>query len=42
MNKELKIIYQNYNMQVFKFGGASVKDANGVKNLAVCFTKSRL
>ena len=25
-------------MKIFKFGGASVKDAEGVKNLAVCFT----
>lgn len=33
-NKELKTIYQNYNMQVFKFGGASIKDAKGVKNVA--------
>ena len=33
MNTQLKPIYQNYNMRVFKFGGASVKDAEGVKNL---------
>ena len=26
-------------MQVFKFGGASVKDANGVKNLAAVLQK---
>lgn len=26
-------------MQVFKFGGASVKDANGVKNLAALLQK---
>jgi len=26
-------------MQVFKFGGASVKDANGVKNLATVLQK---
>lgn len=34
MRKESKRIYQNYKMQIFKFGGASVKDANGVKNMA--------
>jgi aspartate kinase len=39
MNKELKIIYQNYNMRVFKFGGASVKDADGVKNMASVLNK---
>ena len=33
-SRESRIIYQNYNMQIFKFGGASVKDANGVKNMA--------
>ncbi len=39
MNKELKTIYQNYKMRVFKFGGASVKDANGVKNMALVLEK---
>ena len=39
MSKELKITYQSYNMRVFKFGGASVKDANGVKNLVSVLQK---
>jgi aspartate kinase len=39
MKKESKITFQNYKMQVFKFGGASVKDANGVKNLANVLNK---
>ena len=34
MNRQSRIIYQNYIIQVFKFGGASIKDANGVKNVA--------
>ena len=39
MNKGLKSFYQNYNMRVFKFGGASVKDADGVKNMASVLQK---
>ena len=29
-------------MRIFKFGGASVKDADGVKNVFDVLTKSRL
>jgi len=39
MKKGLRSFYQNYNMKVFKFGGASVKDANGVKNMASVLQK---
>lgn len=30
----MKKIYQDFAMRIFKFGGASVKDPNGVKNVA--------
>lgn len=33
MRKELKILFQDCSMRIFKFGGASVKDADGVKNV---------
>ena len=31
--------FQNSNMEVFKFGGASVKDANSVKNMVSVLDK---
>ena len=39
VKKALKIIFQNCKMQVFKFGGASVKDANGIKNMVSVLQK---
>ena len=39
VKKALKVIFQNCKMQVFKFGGASVKDANGIKNMVSVLQK---